>query len=329
MTSLIRETGRDRYFAAREAELDALVDPATGMLAERYARRIPCPLCASSTHDTLFVKRGFTFVRCADCSLVFSNPQVDETLVLAEYQGGESNDLWVDVLTSKRQLELDTAKFSAVLDELQPYRGRGRLLDVGCSIGLFLHLAAERGWHGRGIEFGERASRHAREVFGLDVTDLPIESESFPDASFDAVGLLSVIEHANDPLRMLRSAARVLEPGGALYLITPNVESLACRVLHEHAATFDGRNHLVYFSPRTLTRALDEAGFDPIRVTTHVSSLEPVLEWLSFRHVYADAGTDDDELAALLREEARSGALETLFDRLQLGYKLHCLALKR
>jgi hypothetical protein len=128
---------------------------------------------------------------------------------------------------------------------------------------------------------------------------------------------------------MLRSAARVLEPGGALYLITPNVESLACRVLHEHAATFDGRNHLVYFSPRTLTRALDEAGFDPIRVTTHVSSLEPVLEWLSFRHVYADAGTDDDELAALLREEARSGALETLFDRLQLGYKLHCLALKR
>ena len=49
-------------------------------------------------------------VRCDDCALVFSNPQVTRRLVLDEYREGGSNDLWVDVLTSPRQLELDRAE---------------------------------------------------------------------------------------------------------------------------------------------------------------------------------------------------------------------------
>jgi 2-polyprenyl-3-methyl-5-hydroxy-6-metoxy-1,4-benzoquinol methylase len=326
VTSLNRETGRDRYFAARERELEALLDPRTGMLSEQFAHRVSCPLCGSDEHEQLFVKHGFTFVRCPECELVFSNPQVDESLVVAEYRGGTSNDLWVDVLTSPRQLELDRGKFGSILDELEPYRGGGRLLDVGCSIGLFLDLARERGWDGLGIEFGERALRHAREKLGLEVLDVPLEDAGFADASFDAVALLSVIEHVNEPRQLMRELRRVLRPGGALYLITPNVESLACRLLHERAATFDGRNHLVYFSPRTIRRVLSEAGFEPVSVSTRVSSLEAMLEWLSYREPYAEDGTGDDPLAAWAREHRTD--LERLLLELDLGYKLHVLALR-
>jgi hypothetical protein len=136
MTSLDRETGRDRYFAAKERELDALLDPDTGMVADGYARLVPCPLCGGEAHERLFVKRGYPIVRCIECSLIFSNPQVREEVVLDEYREGDSNDLWVDVLTSPRQLELDREKFGEILDELEPFRGDGRLLDVGTSIGL-------------------------------------------------------------------------------------------------------------------------------------------------------------------------------------------------
>ena len=107
MTSLNRETGRDRYFAAKERELEELLDPETGMLAERWSNEIDCPSCGGGSHTRLFVKRGFPIVRCDNCALVFANPQVDESLVLDEYREGGSNDLWVDVLTSPRQLELD------------------------------------------------------------------------------------------------------------------------------------------------------------------------------------------------------------------------------
>jgi SAM-dependent methyltransferase len=327
VASLQKETGRDRYFAAKERELQALLDPETGMLSERYSRRIACPLCGSDSHAQLFVKRGFTFVRCRDCSLVFSNPQVDESLVLEEYRAGSANDLWVDVLTSERQLELDRAKFARILDELEPYRGEGRLLDVGCSIGLFLRLAVDRGWTGRGIEFGERALAYARERFGLTVTDEPLTEAGFEPDSFDAVTLLSVLEHTNAPRQMLRDVARVLRPGGVLYVIVPNVDSLACRVLHERAATFDGRNHLVYFSPATLRDTLAREGYDAVSTHTHVASLDPVLEWLAYEEPYSDADTSGDALAGFVRGRRRD--VERVLEELDLGYKLHCLAVKR
>lgn len=315
------ETHRDAYFAARERELAELVDPDTGLLSERYARHVDCPLCGGRDHDALFVKHGFTFVRCTRCRLVFSNPQVDASIVSEEYRTGGSNDLWVDVLTSPRQLDLDREKFASILDALEPFRGDGRLLDVGCSIGLFLNLARDRGWDGSGIEFGARARAYAQEEFGLAVADVPIAQAGYADRSFDAVALLSVIEHLNDPRGMLAEIRRLLRPGGALYVVTPNVDSLACRILHQHAATFDGRNHLVYFSPATLAEALTGAGFEPVELATRVASLAPVREWLSYAEPYSDA-----DLAADPAPGRIAAVLEPLLDELQLGYKLHCLA---
>ena len=94
--------------------------------------------------------------------------------------------------------------------------------------------------------------------------------------------VLSVLEHVNRPREFLRQVSRLLAPGGATYLIVPNVDSLATRVLHERAATFDGRNHLLYFSPATLRDLLAREGFDVVAMRTRVASLDPVLEWLSF-----------------------------------------------
>ena len=324
--TLDTETGRDRYFAARERELAGLVDPATGMLAERYAKVVDCPACGSGEWRKLFVKGGFTFVRCERCEVVFSNPQVREELVEEEYRTGGSNDLWVDVLLSERQLAMDRAKFGELLDELEPFRRDGRLLDIGCSIGLFLKLAEERGWRGRGIEFSDRARVYAQEELGLDVIDTPLEEAGYEDGSFDVVALNSVLEHLNEPRRMLAEIRRVLAPGGALYVITPNVDSLACRVLHERAATFDGRNHLVYFSPRTLTRLLEEQGFAVDHIATRVASLQPVLEWLAYRTPYEGATLEDDALAGWIDEGGRRQELEARLCEQGLGYKLHCLA---
>ena len=309
MSTLDRDTGRDRYFEARERELEALVP----------TREVDCPLCSSGEHEPLFVKHGFTFVRCRDCGLVFVNPQLEEDVVLDEYRTAATNDLWFDVLTSERQQELDRAKFGEVLDALEPHRGK--LLDVGCSIGLFLALAGERGWETVGLEPAPRAREHARETYGLDVRPEPLEEAGLADGTFDAVALLSVLEHATEPLGLLRESARVLRPGGALYVIVPNVESLACRVLGGQTRTFDGRNHLVYFSPETLADALGRAGFEARRTITRIGSLGPVLAHVAGRDPY---GEESHPLSEWLADHGDE--LERDVERLGLGYKLHCLA---
>jgi 2-polyprenyl-3-methyl-5-hydroxy-6-metoxy-1,4-benzoquinol methylase len=245
-------------------------------------------------------------------------------VVLDEYREGGSNDLWVDVLTSPRQLELDRAKFAEILDELEPHRGEGRLLDVGTSIGLFLRLALDRGWTGLGTEFGRRALAYARDEIGVEAVDTPIEELS---GTYDVVTVLSVLEHVNQPRAFLREIVRLLKPGGVTYLVVPNVDSLACRVLHEHAATFDGRNHLLYFSPRTLRELLEREGFAVLSTRTRVASLDPVLEWLTYNQPYSGADIEGDALVEAAR--AQPGNVERLLEELDLGYKLHCLAKKR
>lgn len=309
MSTLDRDTGRDRYFEQRDRELKALVP----------TRQVDCPLCGSSRHMQLFTKHGFKFVRCEECALVFVNPQLEEDAVLEEYRTAATNDLWFDVLTSERQQELDREKFADVLDALEPYRGR--VLDVGCSIGLFLHLAEERGWEGVGLEPAPRAREHARETYGLEVRPEPLAGAALAGGSFDAVALLSVLEHAIDPLALLRECARVLRPGGALYAIVPNVESLACRVLGAEARTFDGRNHLVYFSAATLADALNRTGFELLRTATRVGSLAPVFEVVAGHDPYSGAA---HPLTAWLA--AHDSELERDVERLGLGYKLHCVA---
>ena len=99
-------------------------------------------------------------------------------------------------------------------------------------------------------------------------------------------------------------------------------------MLHERAATFDGRNHLVYFSPgrcATCSSARVSRSSRPGRASR---SLDPVLEWLAYEEPYSDADSADDPLVAGRRARGEA-SVERLLEELDLGYKLHCLATKR
>ena len=97
-----------------------------------------------------------------------------------------------------------------------------RILDAGC---------------GNGVETGSYAGQH--EVHGVDYQDEYVaycrktypqaqyrignlESLDYPDASFDTVVMNQVIEHLENPERVLAELKRILRPGGLLLVATPN-----------------------------------------------------------------------------------------------------------
>src|SRR5439155_807663 len=57
------------------------------------------------------------------------------------------------------------------------------------------------------------------------------ESLPFRDESFDAVVATEVLEHLDEPGRMLSEARRVLRPGGQFFMTTPNAQALPYRIL--------------------------------------------------------------------------------------------------
>jgi SAM-dependent methyltransferase len=104
-------------------------------------------------------------------------------------------------------------------EEAARLRGRPRLLDVGCGLKPYYPFFADRVSEYVGVD----AAHPAADLNGV-VEDLPV-----PDASFDLVLCLQVLEHSQDPARAVHELRRVVAPGGrvlasthGVYLYHPN-----------------------------------------------------------------------------------------------------------
>jgi ubiquinone/menaquinone biosynthesis C-methylase UbiE len=73
----------------------------------------------------------------------------------------------------------------------------------------------------------------------------------FPDASFDAIGALQMIEHVVETDELLAECARVLKPDGFMYVTTPNIDQLPASATKEF-----NPHHLRDFTPRELAAAM-------------------------------------------------------------------------
>ena len=102
---------------------------------------------------------------------------------------------------------------------------RGSLLDVGCGDGVLMARLAPIFGRVAGVDADRRAIGLAQEKLkalpncearGVDGYDLP-----FADGTFEVATSADVIEHLTDADRHLREIGRVLTPGGALVLTTP------------------------------------------------------------------------------------------------------------
>jgi 2-polyprenyl-6-hydroxyphenyl methylase/3-demethylubiquinone-9 3-methyltransferase len=102
-----------------------------------------------------------------------------------------------------------------------------RVLDVGCGAGLAAEALARRGHTVLGIDAAEDAIAAARAH--ADGRGLPLEYRAATaedlvaeGARFPVVTALEVIEHVADPAAFVRTLARLLEPGGLLFVSTLN-----------------------------------------------------------------------------------------------------------
>ena len=137
------------------------------------------------------------------------------------------------------------------------------LLDVGANTGIFLNLARNLGAVPFGLEPSLDATKVARSRFGLEVQNSVIAEIDQPDAAFDIVSLWDVVEHLYDPVADLATLRHKLKPGGHIFVSTHDIENIFCRVLGRRNPLLMYA-HFYHFSPRTLARALEIAGFETI-----------------------------------------------------------------
>jgi SAM-dependent methyltransferase len=136
------------------------------------------------------------------------------------------------------------------------------VLDLGCSVGHYLHSLGEQSI---GVDIAEEDLRVCCEQ-GLRVARCDLDrSLSFPDGSFPLVFCAHVLEHVESPIALLRECNRVLEERGKLVLGLP-VEATLQDVLGLNQYFDDHDGHLYAFSPRNADVLLRKTGFEARRV---------------------------------------------------------------
>jgi 2-polyprenyl-3-methyl-5-hydroxy-6-metoxy-1,4-benzoquinol methylase len=234
-----------------------------------------CPACEGLVFRDRDVLPVLTTHTCATCGLILStieptqDPVPEFALVdEAAYLGS------VGAVRRKQARE--------ILTLVRPHATGGRLLDVGCSFGFFLHEARRVGFDVRGIEPDRQALELAQATLGDDVVQHGVFSpETARPRSADVISTLDVIEHIppHEHGPFARLVAESLNPGGIWVIKVPSTEGLYYKLsdllvrasptigssfVHRLWQTRYEFPHLVYFARRSLTRWLERHGFEVI-----------------------------------------------------------------
>jgi len=139
-----------------------------------------------------------------------------------------------------------------------------RLLDIGAGSGILLEVASDLGFDAEGVE-PSAWLREAGRAHGcrINADVIPHPAISGP---YDIVTLIDVVEHVSAPCEMIQNAASLLKPGGIIVIVTPDVKSIAARLMgwkwwHYRIA------HVGYFSRSNLEAVLSNFGFNTISVS--------------------------------------------------------------
>lgn len=258
-----------------------------------------CLLCGSTRSVRRYRLSRRSIRRCATCGLVFLWPLPTEAEIDAEFaELYETGDSPLPELRDYYRFCFDdtpdnplVATYERWLAALERYVRPGRIADVGCGTGLFLAVARRRGWEPTGVDASVDATRHAREHFGLDVRTGDFAEVLQAGERFDAVTMWDVIEHARDPVGLLRAAHGCLAPRGVLGLATPNQRSILDVVAGALYRASGGRivaplekfyidQHFAYFTDATLAEALRRAGLSLALVERESTELRRLrLRW--------------------------------------------------
>jgi len=113
------------------------------------------------------------------------------------------------------------------IDEFSPLPGK-KVLDVGCGGGILSEGLAQRGAHVKGIDMGE-APLSVAKLHGLEsgikniYEQITVEAlAELEPASYDIVTCLEMLEHVPQPESVIHACAKLLKPGGSLFLSTIN-----------------------------------------------------------------------------------------------------------
>jgi SAM-dependent methyltransferase len=135
-------------------------------------------------------------------------------------------------------------------------RIKGRVLENGCGVGIYLSRLAKQSSKAIGLEFDLPRAQEAHQI-AQHVVNAAGEMLPLPSTSFDFILSHEVLEHVQDDRACVEEMVRILRSGGRMVIFVPN----RGYPFETHGVYWRGRYHfgnipLVNYLPRRLRNRL-------------------------------------------------------------------------
>jgi 2-polyprenyl-3-methyl-5-hydroxy-6-metoxy-1,4-benzoquinol methylase len=193
---------------------------------------------------------------------------------------------------------------------VKQYCNQGRLLDVGCALGVYTKAFVKAGFDAYGMDISEFAIQEANK--GLKSTrflksDVNLEDIPF-EGDFDIFWMWDVLEHFSQPESVLEKISQKAKPNSYLFLHTSNSSSLTHRIFDSDWEGYSDYSHygIEKVSSQSLKLWLEKCNWEIIKwecLNTWIWGVDPVFIRLYevFRRV--------PELSLLLSERELGDAI--------------------
>ncbi|MBI3397554.1 class I SAM-dependent methyltransferase [Candidatus Woesebacteria bacterium] len=155
---------------------------------------------------------------------------------------------------------------------INKYIRSGKVLDIGCSNGVFLEIFKERGWEVWGVEPSKSAE--VAEKHGIKVIKSDLENAKLPPHYFDVVILNHTLEHSDNPIKFLKIIKNLLTDEGLLFIDVPNFGSLSSRLLGKRWPYLLPNEHNFQFTKDSLTKIVRKNGYRVIHTESRSGLFE-------------------------------------------------------
>ena len=232
-----------------------------------------CNFCGSSEFElylesdtpTWYAGRYFRLIQCRECGFVPASPRPNPVDLYKNYLAGTGN---VNALVQEKLARKNVNKqHRRVIESASKHltRSAERLYDMGCGAGTVMAEAKAMGIEPDGNDVNKCSIEMLRDL-GFNARHGFTNELNLPSGAYDIVANLDYLEHTFNPFDDLKTCARILAPGGILYLKTLYLGSPAHRLMRENWKMF-GQGHFSFFSARVLKQMIVSAGFEILKTS--------------------------------------------------------------